>query len=278
MKKDNRLVLLIILVLVFVIGIVFIIIGATKKEDQNKKEDIIPYEEVENNDKVVKKQLVTKTYKFNDKKYEFVFNKVSIYSKLEENQIVENDRKVEDGYYFNYCKLLVNIKYNNNVIFEDLDLFPIFESDNNKNLKNKANEYMKTLSYFSDYNGKKYLLLIGSDGSQKTYRILNLDKKTTLFSFYGDINDDYSHERFKKLESKFKVNLSSYFKDNRKSVILNNNLIGFFRIDEFNKEFVYMEIKIKYGLVDTKRTTIKVLSDEQIFDSSLEYPIVYYNE
>ena len=274
MKKDNRLIIFS-LIVVFILGLLFILIGVsnkdTKKEDKENNNQIEPII-VEDNNREETKTILKKKYNFNNKKYEFVFKKISTYSKLEENQIVEKDRKTKDGYYFNYSNLLVDIKYKDKTIFKDLTIYPTIDSNKDSKIKKLANDFMSNISHFDDIkSNKKYLLYVENRSNDQGYHILNLDKGTEIFNVYSSNLDNYKYDLFKNLEEKLQVNLSKYFKNNRKQVMLNNNQIGFIYLDVFNKELKYVEIRIRYGLIDANQDIIKSnLNDSEINTKYIE--------
>ena len=147
----------------------------------------------------------------------------------------------------------------------------VIDTDNEESdIKESIDSFMSELSHFDDVNGKKYLLFVTYNLDGGSHTIINLDTKEKLFSYSHSDIGDYNHEAFKDLEESLKVDLSKYFENDRNSLIVNNNLMGYFDLNEDQKELDYISVQVKNGKLDITREVIKTnLTEEEL---SVYYP------
>ncbi|MBR4177842.1 MAG: hypothetical protein IKR57_00670 [Bacilli bacterium] len=261
-KKTLAIVLIIVVALLF--GVVaYLYISKDKKP--SVQEPTISEETTK-----IKRELYTKKeYVFDGKKLELTFNTVYKYTKPDEDT---DPKDIVDGYVLSEKIFAVDISLNGEVLFKDYVVSEYIDEENlEEDLKASVDSFIYYLDHFDDVNGKKYLLVtnIHLDGSGKS--ILDLDSKKELFSFSHEDLEYYDHNHFDEAEKILKVDLSNYFKNNRKDIIINNNEIGYFKVDTKTNEFYYMKLTINNGELVTNKTVIKKLTEEEDF----EFPRIY---
>lgn len=256
-KKKNS--ILYILLAIIILAVVIIFIVKPNNDQKNNLDD----KTVEKDDDKNKQAMLSKEYDFDGKKLVLVFSILTEYSEVTEEGEEPNK----------WDSLVVDIVSNGDLLFKNYEVVPIIDEEENEELTNDIEGFIASLDYFLDLNGKKYLLVtnIGLDGGGKS--ILNLDSKEILFSYSHSDLENYNRKNFSDVEKLLKVDLSKYFKNNRKTIITNHNEIGYFKIDNNSNEFYYLKVNISDGKLVTKKTIVKKLTDKEL--DKIGYPEIY---
>ena len=200
------------------------------------------------------------------KKDSTVDNNKNMEDKTELSSIKEVDldgKKITLKYYIDsssgeYGNVFVDVyNENNELVVKEFTVDEAIAKD-----EFNANAY--GTDYFLDQNGSKLLVLhsVSIDGGADN--IIDLANKKIVLKITTGPFSDYDYEAFKEFEEEYKLNLSKYFVNNRKTVIIDKKIIGYFDYDYETKVVNYIEIKINNGNIDRNKTFITNANDVNI--------------
>ena len=222
----------------------------TGEEEESEEEP----EEETNEDKTRVNLFKPKDYDFHGKKIKISFD--GEYSGKEITK-VDNIETYETIYMNIYDS-------NGKEIITGLE-FSLFEPKDEVNQKH----YLESLDYFEDTNGKKYLVYypVATDGGGTV--LIDLDNGKKVFSYSHSDIGDYNYNTFKTLEEELGVSFKSYFDKYPQGIMVDHNLIRYFKLEYDEKALYYIEIKIENGEPKVTKEIIKSyesMDDEDFSD------------